>query len=348
MHRSRLLASRIFAAGFVLTTAALAGDRASTPPPSNAAAEQTLKRARDALAKIDRLEIDCRWSDLDNQHETEVRYQTHFYLQNPVGYLFEIRPLTVAGKVSRGRTKSGQAFRLKSRRAETTLFASGLLTEIDDGNRTYQVTRCEPQPGNPLPDIDQPRYFSGIVIPHPLHWANDWNVLRANYRIEQFATTATTIGIALTAKSQESWDDLVKRGIAVVGNAPPDATLRSPAFWKELQGDYAVAPSRDEIILDRQTLLPKSWRRIYGPSDSLITYERFDVNPAPRALAVSLSGYRQALLPVGHYTFTVTNVDPAGKATAEPTWVMLDSDELDAQLLLLETGYSLVRLVGLF
>jgi hypothetical protein len=341
-------AALIWTAIFVMTTAALADDRASAQPPRDAEAEQILKRARDALAKIDRLEVDCQWSDLDSQHETEVCYQAHFYLQNPAGYVFQIRPLPVVGKVSRGRTKAGRPFHLKSRLAETTLFVDGVSTEIDDAHRTYLVEKCEPQSGNPIADVEQPGNFSGIVIPYPLHRMSDWNALRTNYRIEQFATTATTVGIALTAKSHQTWDEKVKKGLTVVGDAPPDAMLRPPAFWKEAMGDYAVAPSRDEIILDRRTLLPKSWRRIYGWSDSLITYERFNVNPAPRTLKVSLSGYREGSPPISQYNFTVVNADPAAKAAGPTTFLIVGADELDAQLLLLETGYRLVRLVGLF
>jgi hypothetical protein len=347
MIQPRIVVLLILVAGFA---AALAADVPPPQPPrgAEADAEQILKRAREALAKVERLEVDCQWSDLDSQHETEVRYQGHFYLQNPAGYLFQIRPLPVVGKVSRGRTKAGRPFHLKSRLAETTLFVDGVSTEIDDAHRTYLVEKCEPQPGNPVANVEQPENFSGIVIPYPLHRLSDWNALRTNYRIEQFATTATTVGIALTAKSHQTWDEKVKKGFTVVGDAPPDAMLRSPALWKELTGDHAIAPSRDEIILDRQTLLPKSWRRVYGWSDSLITFERFDVNPAPRPLKVSLTGYRQDSPPISQYTFTVVNADPAANAAGTTTFLIVGADELDAQLFVLETGYHVVRLVGLF
>ena len=347
MDQSPIIVPLIFAAGIA---AALAADAPPPQPPDFARAEteQILKRARDVLTKVDRLEVDCQWSDLDTQHETELRYQAHFYLQNPAGYLFQIRPLHVVGKISRGRTKAGRPFHLKSRLAETTLFVDGVSTEIDDAHRTYLVEKCELQPGNRVADIEQPGNFSAIVIPHPLHRMSDSIALRTNCRIEQFATTATTVGIALTAKSHETWDERAKKAFTVVGDAPPDATLRSSAFWKELAGDYGVAPSRDEIILDRQTLLPKSWRRIYGRFDSLITYERFNLNPEPRPLKVSLSGYREGSPLIRRYNFTVTTADATTKAARETTWFILDAEELDAQLLLLETGYRLARLVGLF
>jgi hypothetical protein len=348
MDGSRIVVPFMFAAFFVVTTEALAADVAPSPPPNNAKAEQILKHAHDALAKIDRLDVDCRWSDLDDHRQTEVCYQAHFYLQNPAGYLFQIRPLPVAGKVSRGRTKSGIPFRLKSRPAETTLFVNGVSTEIDDVGRTYFIEKCEPQPGNPIANVEQSRYFSSFFIPHPLHWASGWDTVRKDYRIEELASTPTTIGIALIPRSHESWDEVVKKGFVVRGDSPPDSMLSSPDFWKELMGDQLVAPNREEIVLDRQTLLPKSWKRIYGWSDSLITYERFDVNPAPRPLAVSLSGYRQGLPPNCQWNFNVANSNPNAKAAGDTIFFIMDDDELDAEMLLLETGYCFVRLVGLF
>jgi hypothetical protein len=157
---------------------------------------------------------------------------------------------------------------------------------------TDEIRKYEPQPGDPLGDIESPKAFSGMVIPHALHWAGDWNKVQANYRIEQFASTATTIGISLTPPSHENWDQAVEKWIVVTGDAPIEPDLLTPDLIKQVTGDYRFSPNREEIILDRRTLRPKSWRQVYGNSDSLITYQRFDLNPAPRPLRVSLAGYR--------------------------------------------------------
>jgi hypothetical protein len=122
-------------------TALIAADTPSSNLQSDPAAERTLRHAREALAKIDRVQIDCQWSELDNYHQTEVCYRTHFYMQNPAGYLFEIRPVDLAAKTARSSTTSGRPFRLKSRPPETLLYANGVLTEINDRNRRDQEIR---------------------------------------------------------------------------------------------------------------------------------------------------------------------------------------------------------------
>jgi hypothetical protein len=342
--------SRIAVLLLLATTAApihVSAADARSQLPGDPVAERILRQAREALAKFDRVEIDCQWSDLDNQHQTEVCYRTHFYMVNSAGYLFEIRPLDLTGKTARARTKSGRLFRLKSRPPETSLYANGALTEIDDHNHTYEIRKYEPQPGDPLGDIESPRAFSGVVIPHALHCASDWNKVRANFRIEQFASTATTIGISLTPRSHENWDQTVEKGIVVTGDAPLEPHLLTPDFIKEVMGDYRLAPNREEIVLQRSTLQPKSWRRIHGDSDSLITFECFDLNPAPRPLKVSLAGYRGKSRTIRRYNFTVSDKDSEARAAAKST-LILDEDDLEAEALLIETTYCLVRLARLF
>jgi hypothetical protein len=272
MNQSRIVVPFIFVACFVATAAALAADASPPRPPraADAEAEQILKRAREALAKVHRFEIDCLFSQVDHYFEMEDLYQVKCYLEPSAGYLQEIRPVDVSGKESRAHASSGRAYRLRSRRPERSLYANGQLTEINDAERTYGTPKCAP--GDPratqIADLDRPAAFAASIIPLGLDWCCEFDVIRKWYRIAQTGATPSTVSISLTMRPECEFYDK----------------------------DH---PSREEVVLDRKTLLPIMWTKTGGGSDLLVTYRRFDLNAAPRELKVSLKRYEQIEITTG-------------------------------------------------
>jgi hypothetical protein len=260
----------ILSAFCVVTSAAWAADVARPQPPNDPQAEQILKQSREAFAKVRRLDIDCLFSQVDHYFEIEDLYQVKCYLEPSAGYLQELRRVDVSGKTSRARTRSGRAYRLRSRSPERSLYANGQLTEIDDAERTYGTPRCAP--GDPLAkqigELDRPAGFAGTIIPLGLNWYSEYDVIRKWHRIEQTSATPTTISISLTMRPECEYYDK----------------------------DH---PSREEVVLDRKTLLPITWRRTTGNSDLMITYRRIDLSPPPRQLKVSLTGYTKIEITTG-------------------------------------------------
>jgi hypothetical protein len=326
VKRSWVAVPLTFAAYFVVATRASAADVAPLQPPNDVQAEQILKQSREALAKVRRFDIDCLFSQVDHYFEIEDLYQVKCYLEPSAGYLQELRRVDVSGETSRARTSSGRAYRLRSRPPERSLNANGQLTEIFDAERTYGMPKCAP--GDPLAkqigELDRPAAFAGTIIPLGLNWYSEWGVIRKWYRIEQSSATPTTISISL-------------------------------AMRPESQNYDRDHPDREEIVLDRKTLLPITWRKTASDSDLLITYRRFDLSPPPRELKVSLTGYTKIEITAGIFMPPPRdkNVpsEPASATSRHSRFVISDEDQDDTLTAYLSLGRATIcalRLVHLF
>jgi hypothetical protein len=310
MKRSRIAAPAVLVAIVAATTHLLAADAPASQPPNDRHAEQILRQARDAIGKARRLEIADNWSDVNGHLETEERGREKIYFEKPGGYLFENHPVDVARQTSRALTQSGRAFRLRSSTSDIKqLYTKGSVTFLDDARHSCQTINLGLGDNDDFAKIYKPDDFIGMFIPPGLYWAIDWNDVRSRYRIEQRASTPTTICIGLILR--------------------PD----SPGYDRS-------EPERHEIVLDRRTLLPQSWRKVRGDLDSLKTYSRFELDPAPRDLKVPPTGYQESLLPHTrvNFNFNVSDGTEAPTANAEP----------EADVLLLETTCCLLRLFHLF
>jgi len=267
-----------------------------------------LRQARDAIGNARRLEIEQTWSYVNGHLETEERGREKVYFEKSGGYLFEDHPINVTGQTSRAQTKSGRAFRLASSTPDIKqLYAKGLVTFFDDAHRSCQTINLGDN--DDFAKIYKPGDFIGMFLPPGLSWAIDWNELRSRYRIEQGASTPTTVCIGLILR--------------------PD----SPGYDRS-------EPERHEIVLERRTLLPQSWRKVRGDLDSLKTYSRFELDPARRDLKVPPTGYQATLPPHARVNFNFNVSDGTEARTADT--------ELDADVLLLETTFCLLRLLHLF
>jgi hypothetical protein len=326
MKRPRIAAPAILAAIVAATTHLLAADAPAPHSPNDPIAEQTLRQARESLARARRLDIDCLFSEVDHYFEIEDLYQVKCYLEPSAGYFQELRRVDVSGKTSRAQTRSGRAYRLRSRPPERSLYANGQLTEIDDVERTYGMPKCAP--GDPLAkrigELDRPAVFAATIIPLGLNWNSEWDVFRKWYRIEPSSATPTTISISL-------------------------------AMRPESEGYDKDHPRREEVLLDRKTLLPITWRRTYGDSDLLITYRRFDLSPPPRELKVSLTGYTKIEITTGFVMPPPRDANapskPASATSRRSRIVITDEDQGDtmtAYLSLSRATICALRLVHLF
>jgi hypothetical protein len=309
MEMSRVAVLLIWSAIAAATAPALscAADRPPHQLLNDPAAEKILRQARDGIGNARRLEIADTWSQVNGHLETEERGREKLYFEKSGGYLFEDHPIDVAGQTSRAKTKSGRAFRLASSTSDIKeLYAKGSVSFFDDACHSCQTINLGDN--DDFAKIYKPDDSIGMFLPPGLYWAIDWNAVRSHYRIEQGASTPTTVCI-----------DLILR---------PD----SPGYDRS-------EPERHEIVLDRRTLLPQSWRKIRGDLDSLKTYSRFELEPAPRDLNVP-QGYRETLPPHARVNFNLN--------VSEGTETLTADAEPDADVLFLETTFCLLRLVHLF
>jgi hypothetical protein len=284
-----------------------------------------------------RLEIDCERSDVDHRLETDDRFHASFYLERRVGALFEIHPLNLGGQRSRACTKSGRPYSLASRPAEKMLYANGVETDINDLFHTYEIMKADSftyrivkgdsvtyetikddSVNKLLLGASQPEVYSAMVIPHPLHRLTSWDTIRSDYRIQQCPSTATTVCIALSRRP---------------GSAGYDT----------------LHPEHHEIVLDRRTLLPKSWRQIYGDRDGLTTYSHFDLNPTPRALKVPPGYFKGDTSPLfpSRVEFNL-DVQPRDPASPQAKAAEQEDNELAAEVFLVKTSYCVLRVCHLF
>jgi hypothetical protein len=182
---------------------------------------------------------------------------------------------------------------------------------LDDVSNTCQTERFEVD--DEYARVYKPETFAGRFIPPGLHWAINWNEARSRYRIESCPSTPTTVCIAL----------ILRPG--------------SPDYDR-------LEPERHELVLDRRTLLPRTWRKVRGDLDSLKTYSCFELDPAPRDLKVLSAAYRlvpQAPARIA-FNFTINDNFSDGLGSA------IEQADQVRSVLQLKVAWCVLRLFHMF
>ena len=237
-----------------------AANETSWQPESAEAAERQLEKARDAAGKLRRFEADFSVSEVDTAIETDTRWRVHLYAEEAAGFLLDCRPLEI-GRMTGRRSASGRPCRLSTREPETWLYANGVCTIVDEVRRSYETAEIGPKSW-----LAPFRTAPHQLVPPWLDPTIDWKELKSQFRIEQAKSTGT-----------EFFIDLVPQKEMPKGQWITDDRL----------------DASHQLLIDRQTCLPKKWRMTGNFRDRVITYTRFDVDPAKRELKVALSGYQK-------------------------------------------------------
>jgi hypothetical protein len=92
---------------------------------------------------------------------------------------------------------------------------------------------------------------------------------------------------------------------------------REPTPLGELVNDQRLE-ARHWLCIDRQTHLPKRWwmKSQFDERETACIYSRFDVDPPPCELKVSLTGYRELRSQVPLDKFQTTAPQPPAKPSA--------------------------------
>jgi hypothetical protein len=287
MRALRILVLASFAVTGTMVTKCVAADPASRQAPNDPAAETILNKARHAVVAAARLKIECDWSAVDNPFEIETRVHQTLYVEKSIGYLTESQFVPVAGQVSRARTRSGRPYRLQSRALTNTrqLYRDRSLTYFDKLDKgKYEVVK-DPE----TVKLCEPAAFVGSFVPPGLDYAVAWEDVRSRYRIEQGPSTPATVGIRLTLRDGQQLPGTSDRQV-LNRRRMADFVLSNgrdggPGF-AQIEPVHRNEPEHHQVVLDRRSLLPVSWRRVCRDSDSLMTYTRVDLNPAAEDLSV--------------------------------------------------------------
>jgi hypothetical protein len=339
----RFLAIVIGALATAVTLPASAADAPTPQPPNDPAAETILQRARQAVVAAPRLKIECDWSHVFDPLETETRSHQALYVEKSIGYLAESRFVPLAGKTSRAKTRGGRPYRLDSRALTNTrqLYRDRSVTFFDKlDKKKYLVVKDDTKRWEPAALV-------GGYIPLGLDYAIAWEDVRSRYRIEKGPSTPTTVGIVLTlrdAKSVQGTGDRQRDAYSqqladFVFNHSSDHREGGPGSdGNELKGRLVAyenvgGPERHEIVLDRRSLLPVSWRRVRGESDWLNTYTCFDLNPAPEDMTAPSPKTEDPSLAVIMETRTDGRPEPA---------------TLEDYLVVVQAGFCVLRLFHSF
>jgi hypothetical protein len=343
MKRPRIAAPAVLAAIVATTTHLLAADAPTPQPPNDPAAETILQKARQAVVAAPRIKIECDWSHVFDPLETETRGRQALYVEKSIGYLAESRFVPLAGKTSRAKTRGGRPYRLDSRALTNTrqLYRDRSVTFFDKlDKKKYLVVKD---------DIKgwEPAALVGDYVPPGLDYGIAWEDVRSRYRVEKGPSTPTTVAIVLTLRDAKS--------LPGTGESPSVANSQRLADFvskhlsdrresglgsdgKELNGRLVVyedvgGPERHEIVLDRRSLLPVSWRRVRGESDWLNTYTCFDLNPAPEDMTAPSPKTEDPSLAVIMETRTDGQPEPAS---------------LEDYLAVVQAGFCVLRLFHSF
>ncbi|HEV3299719.1 MAG TPA: hypothetical protein VG055_08760 [Planctomycetaceae bacterium] len=321
MKRPRIAALAILAAIVAATTHVLAADAPTPQPANDSAAEAILQKARQAVVAVPRIRIECDWSHVFDPLETETRGHQTLYVEKSIGYLAESRFVPLAGQSSRARTRAGRPCRLESKALTNTrqLYRDRSVTFFDKlDKKKYVVVKDATKRWEPAALV-------GGYIPPGLDYAIAWEDVRSRYRIEKGPSTPTTVGIVLTLRGAKSLPgtrdrqrDASSQQLAdFVSKHSSDHRERGPGSdGNELKGRLVVyedvgGPERHEIVLDRRSLLPVSWRCVRGESDWLNTYTCFDLNPAPEDMTAPSPKTQDPSLAVIMETRTDGQPEPA-------------------------------------
>ncbi len=249
----------------ILPSSLHATDEPHWKPESEEAALQILRKTRQSLGELRRFEIECLRSSADVNFERERRGSFRIYCEKSLGYLITCRPLDGSLMHSSRRTHSDEHYPVESDRSETWLVAAGQFTFLDEEQRTYEtgaVTDTQSLFGSLFADM--PR----CCIPAWVDPSVDLDSLQTRFRIVSARSTSNSFLVEFAPLSQD------------------------PA-WRI--GDDERLRGEQSIVIDRHTLRPTRWwkKDVFG-SELTWIYKRFDLNPPPRELRVSLDGYKNA------------------------------------------------------
>jgi hypothetical protein len=229
------------------------------------AAERQLEKMRAAAGKLDRFEIECQISDLDNTFAKDELSRLHVYAEEGTGFRWEIRPVEIKGKTAR-RTASGGRCELSTKESETWVCTGDTCTTFHETQRSYDTMNVGPKswfaPVKTAPHQSVPPWFDPSV---------KWRDLQSRYKIERAKSTETEFLIELSLRPRKKVRGFQRN------------------IDERLQATH-------ELIIDRRTDLPKQWRMIpsSGTRDRIAIFERIDVHPAKRDLKIVVTGYKDA------------------------------------------------------
>jgi len=230
-------------------------------PESEQAALDLLQKARKAIGPLRRFEIQCRRRVLNEEFATDERSLVRLYYDQSAGFLFEYRPVDFARFQASHRTQHGEHCGVQATRPETWLATTSVVTVLDEDRRTYRSVRV------PLHESCSTSWLFGPlqVVPPWFDPTVDWSQLKSRLRIASAESTPREFRIKLVP-------------------------LQENRAWRLFDDERLT--SRQTVIIDRQTLLPKTWSIAQGTCDVTFVYTRFDLHPPQRELKVDLTGYR--------------------------------------------------------
>jgi hypothetical protein len=230
---------------------------------SEPAALRLLQEARKAIAPLGRFEVECHRSVVNDAFGTDTRSHVRLYYDQSAGFLYEWRPVDCSQVQPSRRTKHGELCSIRTTRSETWLMTTSACMVINPDRRTYESV--------PVPPHES---WIGSLLLSPLQimplWFEptvDWTDLQSRFRVEFAESTPKEFRIKLLP-------------------------LRELRPWRLFEDERLT--SRQTVVIDRQTLLPKRLSIAQQDGEVTFVYTRIDPHPPQRELKVDLTGYRDA------------------------------------------------------
>jgi hypothetical protein len=241
----------------------LAADPLEWKSETEESALQFLEESRKTIGEMCRFDIEFFGSRLTPVWGTERRSHGRVYCDESIGYVMESRPIDKALLTTSRRTPDGKSYAVSNASSETWLLVGRVLTIVREGDRTY--TTEEISRGGWLEGLIHAPY---LYLPPWFDPTIDMSRLRSLYRIERTQATPSDIFIELVP--------------------------REPTLPGALENDERLE-ARHRLWIDRNTHRPKKWwmETAMTKEEATILYKRFDGDPPPRELKVSLAGYRE-------------------------------------------------------
>ena len=230
-------------------------------PESEQAALELLQQARKAIGPLRCFEVECQKSVVSDAFATDERSRVRVYYDQSAGFIYESRPVDWAQIQPSRRTQHGELCSIRTVRPATWLMVGDVCTVLDADRRAYESVRLTPPDcwlGSMLHNLPHqvvPPWFDSTV---------DWTQLKSRFRIEFAQSTPKDFRIKLVSLKENVW-----------------------RF-----GDDERLTARQTVVIDRQTLLPKTWSIAQRDCEVTFAYTRIDPHPQQRELKVDLTGYR--------------------------------------------------------
>ncbi len=230
------------------------------------AAERQLEKMRSAASKLDRFEVECLISQVDNTFAKDERWRLRVYAEEGTGFRVEMRSVDLKHMTARETTSGGRC-ELSTKDSETWVCKGDTCTAFREIDRTYDVGSVR-QMSWLAPIKSLPRQF----IPPWLDPSVDWTELKSRYKIKQARSNESEFVIEFSKRPR-----------------PKDRDFRR--VYEE-----RVEATRHALFIDRRTNLPKRWEMVSasGTQHRIMIFERIDLHPAKRELTVVLDGYQDA------------------------------------------------------